>query len=102
MDPDVEKAAAQRRLARVVAQLEPQGAAAAGASSSPYDGSKRRFPAGPLDPYRRGASFDWEALRRSWFGDDLVAYMDKVWGLLEKDPLFRQPLAELEVGGRAA
>lgn len=79
--------------------LAPHAAAAAAASTgtAPYDHSERRFAPGPLDAYRRAASFDWFKLKRSWFGDDIIEYMDKVWGLMEKDPLFRQPLAELEV-----
>ena len=94
MDED----AATRRVERLAGQLAPQAAAASTTpTASLYDSSAKRFPAGPLDEYRRAASFDWEALRRSWFTDDLVLYMDKIWGLLEKDPLFRQPVAELEV-----
>jgi hypothetical protein len=92
--------AAMDRVSRLAAQLAPAAAAATSATAataSAYQGSASRFAAGPLDEYRHRASFDWHALRQSWFGADLVAYMDKVWALLEHDPLFRQPLAELEV-----
>jgi len=91
--------AASTATAPAAGGLAPHAAAASTASTgtAPYDDSERRFAPGPLDAYRRAASFDWFKLKRSWFGDDIIEYMDKVWGLMEKDPLFRQPLAELEV-----
>jgi len=92
-------AAASTATAPAAGGLAPHAAAASTASTgtAPYDNSERRFAPGPLDAYRRAGSFDWFKLKRSWFGDDIIEYMDKVWGLMEKDPLFRQPLAELEV-----
>ena len=84
---------AAERVSRLAAQLAPEAAAA----GSPYAQSRKRFAPGPLDVYRHAASFDWEALQRSWFGESLVKYREHVWGLLERDPLFRQPVAELEV-----
>ena len=65
--------------------------------SSPYSQSAKRFPAGPLDHYRHKASFDWKKLELSWDGEDLVEFKNRVWSTLEKDPLFRQPILELEV-----
>ena len=52
---------------------------------------------GPLDADRKGASFDSARLRADWDGAELVAFKDHVWDTLERDPLFRQPIAELEL-----
>ena len=52
---------------------------------------------GPLDEDRKHASFDSARLRNDWDGAELVAFKDKVWARLAEDPLFRSPVAELEL-----
>jgi len=69
----------------------------ASANEGPYEKSEKKFPPGPLDYYRKKASFDWWKLQQSWDGEDLINFREKVWSTLEKDPLFRQPLLELEL-----
>ncbi|KAK7087889.1 peroxisomal acyl-coenzyme A oxidase 3-like [Littorina saxatilis] len=44
--------------------------------------------AGPLDVYRKKASFDWKVMRLFLDGEDVLRYKDKVWSTLENDPLF--------------
>lgn len=51
----------------------------------------REFPAGPLDFYRKQATFNWYEMRVFMEGgEELVELKDKIWGMLEKDPLFRR------------
>lgn len=46
-------------------------------------------PSGPLDVYRKKASFDWKRLKLAMEGDiDLLRLKYKIWHTLEKDPLF--------------
>lgn len=50
------------------------------------------FPPGPLDKYRKLASFDWRKLRIALEGEDIIRFKEKVFRTLENDPLFeRQP-----------
>ncbi|KAI5641659.1 acyl-CoA oxidase domain-containing protein [Phthorimaea operculella] len=47
------------------------------------------LPSGPLDVYRKNASFDWKQLKLALEGDiDLLKLKYKVWKTLENDPLF--------------
>ncbi|XP_076452929.1 LOW QUALITY PROTEIN: peroxisomal acyl-coenzyme A oxidase 3-like [Babylonia areolata] len=43
---------------------------------------------GPLDNYRKRASFDWKLMRIFLDGEDIIRFKNKVWSTLEKDPLF--------------
>ncbi|XP_063238468.1 peroxisomal acyl-coenzyme A oxidase 3-like isoform X2 [Bacillus rossius redtenbacheri] len=47
------------------------------------------LPPGPLDRYRKQASFDWKKLKVFLEGEDIVRYKMRVWNTLEKDPLFQ-------------
>lgn len=50
------------------------------------------FPPGPLDKYRKLASFDWRKLKVALEGEDIIRFKAKVFKTLENDPLFaRQP-----------
>ncbi|KAI1303208.1 Peroxisomal acyl-coenzyme A oxidase 3 [Halotydeus destructor] len=54
------------------------------------------FPAGPLDTYRKRASFDWKRMRLFLEGEDILKFKHRVWSCFEKDPLFAQsPWQEL-------
>ncbi|XP_063378384.1 peroxisomal acyl-coenzyme A oxidase 3 [Cydia fagiglandana] len=47
------------------------------------------LPSGPLDEFRRTATFDWKRLKLALEGDiNLLKLKYKVWHTLEKDPLF--------------
>nr|XP_049695474.1 peroxisomal acyl-coenzyme A oxidase 3 isoform X1 [Helicoverpa armigera] len=47
------------------------------------------LPSGPLDKYRKTASFDWKRLKLALEGDiELLKLKYKIWQTLEKDPLF--------------
>ncbi|KAG8199726.1 hypothetical protein JTE90_000822 [Oedothorax gibbosus] len=51
---------------------------------------------GPLDIYRKRAKFDWKEMKILMEGEDLLKLHMKIWGTLEKDPLFqRTPSEEL-------
>ncbi|XP_056411008.1 peroxisomal acyl-coenzyme A oxidase 3 isoform X2 [Hyla sarda] len=50
------------------------------------------LPHGPLDEYRRKASFNWKDLAMFLEDEDLIAFKNKIFSTLENDPLFyRQP-----------
>ncbi|RWS04412.1 Peroxisomal acyl-coenzyme A oxidase 3-like protein [Dinothrombium tinctorium] len=46
------------------------------------------WPAGPLDEYRKRASFDWRKMRLLIEGESVIKYKAKIWKTLENDPLF--------------
>ncbi|XP_069034019.1 peroxisomal acyl-coenzyme A oxidase 3 [Embiotoca jacksoni] len=50
------------------------------------------LPSGPLDVYRKRASFSWKDMRLFIDGEDILAFKQHVFRTLENDPLFaRQP-----------
>ncbi|XP_069704867.1 uncharacterized protein [Periplaneta americana] len=49
------------------------------------------FPPGPLDVYRKKASFDWKKLKLFLEDESLTEFKTKVWRTLEADPLFQHP-----------
>ncbi|KAJ1530925.1 hypothetical protein ONE63_005764 [Megalurothrips usitatus] len=50
------------------------------------------FPPGPLDHYRKQASFDWKKLKLFTEDEKLVEFKFKLWKALENDPLFHHPI----------
>lgn len=50
------------------------------------------LPSGPLDVYRRRASFNWKDMVMFLDGEEIIAFKKRVFGVLENDPFFaRQP-----------
>lgn len=49
------------------------------------------IPGGPLDHYRRQATFDWKKLKVFLEGEDLLRFKYKIWKTMESDPLFEHP-----------
>uniref|UniRef100_UPI0037E821AC peroxisomal acyl-coenzyme A oxidase 3 n=1 Tax=Semicossyphus pulcher TaxID=241346 RepID=UPI0037E821AC len=50
------------------------------------------LPSGPLDVYRKKASFNWKEMLLLLEGEEMLAYKNHVFQTLEKDPLFaRRP-----------
>lgn len=47
--------------------------------------------AGPLNDYRKKASFDWKMLRIYFESEEGLRIKSLIWDRLEKDPLFRKP-----------
>ncbi|XP_011863480.1 PREDICTED: peroxisomal acyl-coenzyme A oxidase 3 isoform X2 [Vollenhovia emeryi] len=47
-------------------------------------------PRGPLDVYRKRATFDWKSFKLSLEGEDVVRSQKKLWQLLENHPAFRR------------
>ena len=51
----------------------------------------KHFPPGPLDSYRKHASFDWFEMKVFLDGgEDIVRFQHNVWKTLEKDPVFNR------------
>lgn len=53
------------------------------------------MPAGPLDRYRRKATFAWKRLKLIMEGEDIIRFKNRVWHTLESDPLFEHSLTDL-------
>ena len=52
---------------------------------------EKHFPPGPLDSYRKHASFDWFEMKVFLDGgEDIVRFQHNVWKTLEKDPVFNR------------
>ena len=52
---------------------------------------EKHFPPGPLDSYRKQASFDWFQMKVFIDGgEDVVRFKHNVWKTMEKDPLFNR------------
>lgn len=48
------------------------------------------MPAGPLDEYRKRASFDWKKFKLFLEGEDVLRFKHRVWSAFENDPIFFQ------------
>ncbi|XP_046840854.1 peroxisomal acyl-coenzyme A oxidase 3-like [Xenia sp. Carnegie-2017] len=55
------------------------------------------FPSGPLDVYRKRASFDWYEMKKFINGSDILDIKEEIWATLSKDPLFTQSTKGLSV-----
>ena len=52
---------------------------------------RSNFPAGPLDVYRKQATFNCNEMKVFLDGgEDLVEFKEEIWRTIEKDPLFRR------------
>jgi len=52
-----------------------------------------RLPKGPLDLYRNKATFDYKNMKDFVNGgEDITEFKERVWGLMEKDPVFSHDL----------
>ena len=52
---------------------------------------EKHFPPGPLDYYRKHASFDWFEMKVFIDGgEDVVRFKHNMWKTIEKDPLFNR------------
>ena len=55
------------------------------------EGMEKHFAPGPLDSYRKHASFDWFQMKVFLDGgEDVVRFKNNVWKTMEKDPLFNR------------
>uniref|UniRef100_A0A8C1ZJB7 Acyl-coenzyme A oxidase n=1 Tax=Cyprinus carpio TaxID=7962 RepID=A0A8C1ZJB7_CYPCA len=67
-------------------------------SSKKMDEGIPDIPSGPLDIYRKKASFSWKQMLRFLEGDEIIAFKQHVFRTLESDPLFaRQPGEDIPV-----
>ncbi|GIY03206.1 peroxisomal acyl-coenzyme A oxidase 3 [Caerostris darwini] len=61
-----------------------------------YSSLLEDFPPGPLDLYRKRASFSYKQMKLLLLGRDMIEFQNRIWKTLEADPLFHQlPSAEL-------
>ncbi|RZC33101.1 peroxisomal acyl-coenzyme A oxidase 3, partial [Asbolus verrucosus] len=54
----------------------------------------KNLPPGPLDEYRKRATFDWKRMKIFFEDPDLLKVKMRVWETLEKDPVFQRPIVE--------
>lgn len=57
----------------------------------------RDLPKGPLEIYRKRATFNWKSLKVNLLGEDLVKYQQKLWKFMETNPEFRRPVKALNL-----
>lgn len=50
------------------------------------------FPSGPLDEYRKDASFDWKKMALFLEGEELLKYKHMIFKTMEQDPVFARDL----------
>ncbi|XP_072553701.1 peroxisomal acyl-coenzyme A oxidase 3 [Paramormyrops kingsleyae] len=56
------------------------------------------LPSGPLDVYRKKASFNWKEMATFLEGEEIIAFKKHVFSVLENDPIFaRQPGEDLSL-----
>uniref|UniRef100_A0A3B3HT34 Acyl-coenzyme A oxidase n=1 Tax=Oryzias latipes TaxID=8090 RepID=A0A3B3HT34_ORYLA len=64
----------------------------------PHSSASADFPSGPLDIYRKKASFDWKEMLVFMDGDEILQFKEYIFKSLENDPLFaRQPGEDLSL-----
>lgn len=56
-----------------------------------------KFQPGPLNIYRKQASFDWYDMKRFIEGDEILETKEKVWSVMVKDPLFLETTQGLSI-----
>ena len=55
------------------------------------------FSPGPLDAYRKNATFDWYDMKRFIEGEDILEFKEQIWSTMEKDPLFQRTKQRLSM-----
>nr|CAD7454917.1 unnamed protein product [Timema tahoe] len=53
------------------------------------------FPPGPLDVYRKQATFDWRKMRIFVETEDILKFKIHMWNMLENDPVFQREVSTL-------
>ncbi|XP_029043115.1 peroxisomal acyl-coenzyme A oxidase 3 [Osmia bicornis bicornis] len=49
------------------------------------------WPSGPLDSYRKRATFDWKLLKLKLEGDECVTFQNELWDFIKNSAVFRRP-----------
>ncbi|XP_015437004.1 PREDICTED: peroxisomal acyl-coenzyme A oxidase 3-like [Dufourea novaeangliae] len=49
------------------------------------------LPTGPLDTYRKRATFDWKLLKLNLEGEDFIKFQNTLWNFIRKTPVFEKP-----------
>ncbi|XP_012224250.1 peroxisomal acyl-coenzyme A oxidase 3 [Linepithema humile] len=53
------------------------------------------LPSGPLDVYRKRATFDWKSFKLALEGEDDIRFQKKLWGLVKTHPAFQRSTRQL-------
>ncbi|KAM0727731.1 Peroxisomal acyl-coenzyme A oxidase 3 [Formica fusca] len=57
----------------------------------------RDLPKGPLDSYRKRATFDWKSFKLTLEGEDNVRFQEKLWELVRINPAFQRPTGPISL-----
>lgn len=52
------------------------------------------LPKGPLDPYRKCATFDWKLLKFNLEGEDFVKFQKTLWDFIKTSPVFQNHVCD--------
>ncbi|XP_043799974.1 peroxisomal acyl-coenzyme A oxidase 3-like isoform X1 [Apis laboriosa] len=52
------------------------------------------LPKGPLDPYRKCATFDWKLLKFNLEGEDFVKFQKTLWDFIKTSPIFQNHVCD--------
>lgn len=55
------------------------------------------LPKGPLEVYRKRATFNWKSLKVNLLGEELVRYQQKLWKYIETSPEFQRPVKSVSL-----
>lgn len=47
------------------------------------------LPKGPLDVYRKRATFDWKSLKFNLEGEDCLQFQNRMWDVIKNNPVFK-------------
>ncbi|CAL1688602.1 unnamed protein product [Lasius platythorax] len=57
----------------------------------------RDLPEGPLDAYRKRATFDWKSFKLTLESEDSVRFQEKLWELVRTNPAFQRPIGPISL-----
>ncbi|CAL1687763.1 unnamed protein product [Lasius platythorax] len=57
----------------------------------------RDLPKGPLDAYRKRATFDWKSLKLTLESADGIRFQEKLWGLIRTNPAFQRSTGSMSL-----
>ncbi|XP_072751455.1 peroxisomal acyl-coenzyme A oxidase 3-like [Anoplolepis gracilipes] len=55
------------------------------------------MPNGPLDAYRKRATFDWRSFKLTLEGEDHVRFQKKLWEFIRTNPVFQRPTGPISL-----
>ncbi|XP_043282724.1 peroxisomal acyl-coenzyme A oxidase 3-like isoform X2 [Venturia canescens] len=52
-------------------------------------------PKGPLDGYRKRASFDWKSMKLNLYGEESLRFQEELFEFMENSPIFKKPTGHM-------